>query len=113
MFGTCHGTGVAHAPIFKNKESWAPLIVEGQAVVTGHAWVGVRVRPARGGDPNLPLVKFARAAAWMTSQAGSAWKDPDTPMMGKIMGEAEKQLDKSIQYAQMMKMGLRQRRSSR
>ena len=109
----CHSTGVAHAPIFKNKESWAPLIAEGQPVLTGQAWVGMRAMPAKGGEPTLQLVEFARAVAWMTNQSGSDWKEPDTAMMRKIMGEAEKQLDKSIQEAQIMKKELQKRRSSR
>ena len=33
----CHESGVAHAPKFKDAQAWAPLIQEGQAVLTGHA----------------------------------------------------------------------------
>lgn len=102
----CHGTGVAHAPKFKDKEAWAPLIAEGQDVLTSHAWVGVRAMPARGGNPELKFVEFARATAYMASNAGGDWKDPDSTMMRKIMREAEKRLDKSINDAKAMKKEL-------
>ena len=38
----CHDSGVAHAPKMGERTAWAPLIEEGQSVLTGHAWVGVR-----------------------------------------------------------------------
>ncbi|MBL0165915.1 MAG: c-type cytochrome [Propionivibrio sp.] len=41
----CHETGVAHAPKVGDRAAWAPLIEEGQHVLTGHAWVGVRAMP--------------------------------------------------------------------
>ncbi len=66
----CHETGVAHAPKFKDAQAWAPLIQEGQAVLTGHAWVGVRAMPAQCGDQKLTLVDFSRAVAYMATQAG-------------------------------------------
>lgn len=102
----CHESGVAHAPKFKDKKAWAPLIAEGQDVLTGHAWVGVRAMPARGGNPDLRFVEFARATAYMASNAGGDWKDPDAKMMRKIMREAEKRLDKSITEAKAMKKEL-------
>ena len=89
----CHGTGVAHAPKFKDKADWAPLIAEGQDVLTAHAWVGVRAMPTKGGKPDLKLVEFARAVAFMASNAGGDWKDPDANLMKKITKEAEKRLE--------------------
>ncbi len=108
----CHSTGVAHAPKFKDKETWAPLIAEGQAVLTAHAWVGVRAMPAKGGNPELTLVEFARGVAWMTRNAGSDWKDPDARMMRAISGEAEKRLDHAIREAHAMKKELRRLNTS-
>jgi cytochrome c5 len=102
----CHSTGVAHAPKFKDKADWAPLIAEGQDILTSHAWVGVRAMPARGGNPELKFVEFARATAYMASNSGGDWKDPDATMMRKIMREAEKRLDKSINEAKAMKKEL-------
>jgi cytochrome c5 len=104
----CHESGVAHAPKFKDAQAWAPLIQEGQAVLTGHAWVGVRAMPAQGGDPKLSLVEFARAVAYMANQAGGDWKDPDVPMMRRIIGEAEKRIDHSIAESRKMKQHLQQ-----
>ena len=104
----CHETGVAHAPKFKDAQAWAPLIQEGQAVLTGHAWVGVRAMPAQGGDPKLTLVEFSRAVAYMASQAGGDWKDPDVAMMRRIIGEAEKRIDHSIAESRKMKQHLQQ-----
>jgi len=102
----CHDTGVASAPKFGDKEAWAPLISEGQAVLTSHAWVGVRAMPAKGGNPELKLLEFARGVAWMTRAAGSDWKDPDAKTMRAITKEAEKRLDFSIREAQAMKKEL-------
>ena len=102
----CHGTGVAHAPRFKDKDAWAPLIAEGQAVLTAHAWVGVRPMPAKGGSPDLQLLEFARAVAWMASNAGGDWKDPDIKVMRAITREAEKRLEGAMREAQLMKKEL-------
>lgn len=102
----CHAKGVAHAPKFKDRKAWQPLIAEGQDVLTGHAWIGVRAMPAKGGNPDLAFVEFARAVAHMTRHAGSDWKDPDAEMMRKIMGESEKRLDVAIEEAKAMKLEL-------
>jgi cytochrome c5 len=102
----CHATGVAHAPKFQDREAWAPLLAEGQAVLTGHAWVGVRAMPARGGVPELRLGEFARAVAYMARNAGGDWNDPDAPMLRQIAGEAEKRLDVAIRESQAMKREL-------
>jgi cytochrome c5 len=103
----CHEAGVAHAPKFGDKEAWAPLIAEGQHVLTGHAWVGVRAMPAKGGNPELKLVEFARGVAYMASKAGADWKDPDVAMMRKILKEADGRLDLAIRDAQAMKQEIR------
>lgn len=102
----CHDTGVAQAPRFKNKTDWAPLLAEGQDILTAHAWVGVRAMPAKGGKPELKLVEFSRAVAYMASQSGGDWKDPDARMMHKIRHEAEERLEKAIKEAQAMKQEL-------
>jgi cytochrome c5 len=108
----CHETGVAHAPKFQDKEAWAPLIAEGQHVLTGHAWVCVRAMPARGGNPELKLVEFARGVAWMANHSGADWKDPDVAMMRKILKEAEGRLDVAIRDAQAMKKELHRLRAT-
>jgi cytochrome c5 len=47
-------TGVNKAPKFGERSTWAPLIKEGQHVLTAHAWVGVRGMPPNSGRPDLP-----------------------------------------------------------
>ncbi|MGE0358721.1 MAG: cytochrome c5 family protein [Burkholderiales bacterium] len=102
----CHETGVAHAPKFGNRAAWAPLIEEGQHVLTGHAWVGVRAMPARGGSPDLTLADFARAVAYMARASGANWKDPDSRMLLAIVKEADERLEKTIKEQQAMRREL-------
>lgn len=83
----CHAGGVANAPRFGDRKAWAPLIQEGQAVLTAHAWVGVRAMPPRGGRNDLALEPFARAVAHMARAAGGNWKDPDAALLGRIRAE--------------------------
>ena len=85
----CHAAGVANAPKFGDKKVWAPLIAEGQAVLTAHAWVGVRAMPARGGNPNLSQEEFSRAVAFMARAAGGKWQDPDAKMLARIKAEEQ------------------------
>ncbi|HPI61437.1 MAG TPA: hypothetical protein PLL97_14670, partial [Zoogloea sp.] len=69
---------------------WAPLIREGQAVLTAHAWVGVRGMPARGGRSDLDLATFSSAVAYMARAAGADWQAPDATMLGRITAEVRK-----------------------
>jgi cytochrome c5 len=86
----CHGAGVIGAPKFGDKTAWAPLIAEGQAVLTAHAWVGVRQMPPQGGATNLTLAEFTRATAYMVRAAGGNWKDPDAKLLAQIRAEEQK-----------------------
>jgi cytochrome c5 len=104
----CHATGVASAPKFRDRQAWAPLIAEGQHVLTGHAWVGVRAMPAKGGKPDLKLAEFARAVVYMAGNAGANWTEPDAAMIRKIAKEAEERLEQQIREAQKMKKELQQ-----
>ncbi len=85
----CHATGAAGAPKFGDKKKWAPLIKEGQSVLTAHAWVGVRGMPAKGGKADLSLEEFARATAYMARAAGGTWKDPDAKALSRIREEEQ------------------------
>ena len=89
---TCHATGVANAPKFGDRAAWAPLIKEGQAVLTAHAWVGVRAMPAKGGRPDLSLEAFSGAVAHMARAAGGDWKEPDAAMLARIRAEETKRI---------------------
>jgi len=88
----CHATGVDKAPKFGDRKAWAPLIKEGQHVLTAHAWVGVRAMPPRGGRPDLVLEAFAAATAYMARAAGAAWKDPDERMLARIRSEEKQRI---------------------
>ena len=90
----CHATGLDKAPKFGDKRAWAPLIKEGQPVLTAHAWVGIRGMPPRGGRPDLGLEEFARAAAYMARAAGGKWTDPTPAMLDRIRAEEKKRLAK-------------------
>ncbi|BAU47985.1 cytochrome C [Sulfurifustis variabilis] len=89
----CHATGVANAPRLGDRKAWAPLVEEGQAVLTAHAWVGVRAMPPGGGRPDLSLLEFGRAAAYMARAAGERWEDPDAEMLERIREEEEKRVE--------------------
>jgi len=88
----CHATGLNKAPKFGDKATWAPLIKEGQAVLTSHAWVGVRGMPAKGGRADLSQEEFARSVAYMARAAGGKWQDPDAAMLKRIAAEEKKRL---------------------
>lgn len=106
MCAACHETGVALAPKLGDRAAWTPLIAEGQHVLTGHAWVGVRAMPPRGGSAKLPLADFARAVAFMARTSGANWKDPDSRLLLEIVKEADKRLTKSIKEQQAMQREL-------
>lgn len=86
----CHAAKVDRAPQFGDKAAWAPLIAEGQDVLTAHAWVGVRGMPAKGGQTDLSLPEFARAVAYLARAAGGNWQDPDAAMLDRIKREEGK-----------------------
>jgi len=75
----CHTTGVLNAPKLGDKVAWSKLIAEGQSKITADGMKGVRQMPARGGNPDLSDVEFARAVAYMANQAGANWKEPEAP----------------------------------
>ena len=88
----CHSTKFDKAPQLGDRTAWAPLIREGQHVLTAHAWIGVRNMPPRGGKNDLPLDHFGRAVAYMARESGGKWQDPDAAMLAKIRAEEKKRL---------------------
>lgn len=87
---TCHGQGVPRAPQLGNRRQWAPLIREGQATLTAHAWVGVGGMPPRGGRTDLSLEAFASGVAYMARSAGASWQAPDPALLQRIEAEVRK-----------------------
>ncbi|CAM3816403.1 c-type cytochrome [Polynucleobacter arcticus] len=85
----CHSSGVLNAPKVGDKAKWAPLIAEGQVVLTAHGYVGVRSMPAKGGNPNLSVEGFSDAVAYMVNKSGGNWKSPDAKTLTAINKEIE------------------------
>lgn len=86
----CHTSGVAGAPKLGDRKAWAPLIEEGQAILTAHGYVGVRGMPAKGGKPDLSIEDFAAAVVHMANAAGGKWAPPDAKGLAAIREEIVK-----------------------
>lgn len=86
---SCHGSGVLNAPKLGDKAKWAPLIAEGQVILTAHGYVGVRGMPAKGGNPNLSIEGFSDALVYMVNNSGGNWKSPDAKTIVAINKEIE------------------------
>lgn len=88
----CHAKGFANSPQVGDKAKWAPLIAEGQVILTAHAYVGVRAMPPKGGKADLSVADFSEALNHMVNQSGGHWKAPDKKTMAAIQAEiAERQ----------------------
>jgi len=83
----CHASGTANAPKSGDKERWAPLIAEGQVIITAHGYVGVRGMPPKGGKPDLSIEDFSAAINYMVNQSGGHWNTPNKSMMNDIKKE--------------------------
>ena len=86
----CHTSGVAGAPKLGDKAKWAPLIKEGQAILTAHGYVGIRGMPAKGGKSDLSIEAFSAAVIYMANQAGADWKVLNQTEHQKITRKLEK-----------------------
>lgn len=88
----CHAKGFANSPQVGDKAKWAPLIAEGQVILTAHGYVGVRAMPPKGGKADLSVADFSEALNHMVNQSGGNWKAPDKKTMAAIQAEiAERQ----------------------
>ena len=86
----CHAAGVAGAPKVGDTKKWAPLIAEGQVILTAHGFVGVRGMPAKGGKPDLSLKDFAGAVVHMVNQSGGKWTPPNAAQLAQMEKEVVK-----------------------
>jgi cytochrome c5 len=86
----CHSNALIKSPQMGDIAKWAPLIAEGQVVLTAHGYVGVRAMPAKGGKPDLTVQGFSEAVNYMVNKSGGNWKKPDENMMKKIESEIAK-----------------------
>lgn len=72
----CHGTGVAGAPKFGDKDSWASYIKQGYEDLLKNALHGIGAMPPRGGNASLDDLEVARAVVYMTNHSGADFPEP-------------------------------------
>ncbi len=65
----CHKTGVAGAPLFGNKELWAPRIATGMDALVHSALNGKGAMPPKGGNTALSDDEVKAAVAYMVNSA--------------------------------------------
>jgi cytochrome c5 len=75
----CHGTGAAGAPKVGDAGAWGTRIKQGYDTLVQHAVQGLRLMPAKGGNPDLDDIEVARAVVYMSNQSGAKFKEPDAP----------------------------------
>jgi cytochrome c5 len=83
----CHSKAVANSPQMGDVAKWAPLIAEGQVIITAHGYVGVRAMPAKGGKHDLSVEGFSAALNYMVNKSGGSWKSPSKSMLEDINKE--------------------------
>ena len=59
--------------------AWGPRIKQGYDTLVQHAVQGIRLMPAKGGNPDLDDVEVARAVVYMANQSGAKFKEPEVP----------------------------------
>lgn len=75
----CHAVGAMGAPKIGDKGAWGPRLSQGYATLVKHAIQGIRMMPARGGNPDLSDTEVARAVAHMANATGASFKAPEPP----------------------------------
>lgn len=69
----CHQSGAAGAPVFGNKDDWAPRIAQGKDTLYKHALEGFSgqkgAMPAKGGNPSLSDADVKAAVDFMVAKA--------------------------------------------
>ena len=73
----CHATGALNAPKVGDKAGWGPRIAQGYETLVKHAIDGIRMMPARGGNPDLSDAEIAHAVAFMANSAGAKFTPPE------------------------------------
>lgn len=81
---SCHGSGLAGAPKFGDKASWASRLSQGFDKLVEHAIKGIRGMPAKGGNSDLNDIEVARAVAYIGNSAGASFKEPAEPAKGNV-----------------------------
>jgi cytochrome c5 len=65
----CHAAGLAGAPKAGDTAAWKPRIAQGVPTLYTHALNGIRMMPAKGGNPNLSDAEVKAAVDYMVAQA--------------------------------------------
>jgi cytochrome c5 len=69
----CHNAGLMNAPKLGDKEGWAPRIAQGKDILVQHAIKGIRMMPAKGGNPSLSDDEVAQAVVYMANESGASF----------------------------------------
>jgi len=72
----CHAVGAMGSPKIGDKSAWGPRIAQGYPTLIKHASEGIKMMPARGGNPDLSDNEIAEAVAFMANQAGAHFTAP-------------------------------------
>jgi cytochrome c5 len=85
----CHGTGVAGAPKFGDKDAWAKYIKQGYEDLVKNAIHGIGAMPPKGGNASLDDFEVARAVVYMTNHSGASFDEPKEPAAGGAAAKPE------------------------
>ncbi|CAM9936158.1 unnamed protein product [Chrysoparadoxa australica] len=72
----CHTTGAMNAPMLGDAAAWKPRVAQGLDTLIYNAINGLRMMPARGGNPDLTDNEIAGAIVHMTNQSGADFSLP-------------------------------------
>jgi cytochrome c5 len=75
----CHASGAAGAPKTGVAGDWSARLAQGYDTLIKHAIEGIRLMPAKGGNPDLDNVEVERAVVYMANQSGAKFKEPAIP----------------------------------
>jgi cytochrome c5 len=78
----CHASGAAGAPKTGIAGDWSARLAQGYDTLIKHAIEGIRLMPAKGGNPDLDNVEVERAVVYMANQSGAKFKEPAVPAPG-------------------------------
>lgn len=69
----CHAAGLMNAPKFGDKAQWEPRIKQGYDTLVTNATKGIRMMPAKGGNPAWTDAEVAGAVKYMANAAGAGF----------------------------------------
>ncbi len=69
----CHAAGLMEAPKLGDKAAWEPRIAQGKATLVEHAIKGIRMMPAKGGNPGLSDDEVKQAVVYMANKSGASF----------------------------------------